>query len=102
MMKDDTSLIPSSGCNVLTGTGTLSNYSNNIKTDFVFNGGRWYQYRTQTSNFAYDTSGFSCIDVSLLNSYEVYKPFLFGLAFLLFAFVLMLVFKTLKGFLHGI
>lgn len=102
-MYDDVSAIPTTGCSVLTSDTSLSNYNGNVRKDFVFNGGKWYLYRTQTSNFNdYDVSSYNCIDVSSLYSYSVYTPFLYGVGFLLFFFVLMLVFKTIKGFLHGI
>lgn len=102
-MHDDVSTIPSSGCSVLTSSDTISNYNGNIRKDFVQNGGKWYLYRTQIANYGnYDISSYTCIDVGTLNSYAVYQPFIYGLAFALFVFVLVFVIKTIKGFLYGI
>ena len=102
-MHDDVSSIPTSGCSVLSSTDTISNYNGNTRKDYVQNGGKWYLYRTQTSNYGdYDTSSYSCINVGDVNSYAVYEPFIYGLAFVLFVFVLAFVIKTIKGFLYGI
>ena len=102
-MHDDTSAIPSTGCSVLTGNNTISNYNGRTRKDFVFNGGRWYLYRTQSSAYNdYDISGYNCITVTSLNSYEIYKPFLYGVAFALFFVTIVIFFKTIKGFIHGI
>lgn len=102
-MYDDVSAIPSDGCSVLTSDTSLSNYNGRIRKDFVFNGGKWYLYRTQTSTYNdYDISSYNCIDVSSLYSYQIFTPFVYGVAFLLFAVVVVLFFKTIKGFIHGI
>lgn len=102
-MHDDVSSIPSDGCTVLTGTSSISNYNGRIRKDYVENGGKWYHYRTQTSTYNdYDISSYTCIDVQQLNSYAVYQPFLYAVAFGLFLVVLALVIKTVKGFLYGI
>lgn len=102
-MHDDVSAIPSNGCNVLTSSDSISNYNGNTRKDFIQNGGKWYLYRTQTTNYgSYDTSNYSCIDVESINSYAVYQPFLYGLGFALFVFVLFFFIKTIKGLLYGI
>ena len=101
-MNDDTSAIPSSGCSVITSTSTISNYNQNTRKDYIFNGGKWYLDRTQTANFGnYDITGYNCIDVTDLNSYSVYTPFFYAIAFALFVIVLCFVFKTIKGFIYG-
>lgn len=99
---EDFSAIPQSGCSVLTSSDTISNYNANIRKDFVLNGGKWYLYRTQTAINNYDTSTYNCLNVTNLDSYAMYKPFLYGLGFLLAVCVIVLFFKTIKGFLHGI
>lgn len=102
-MNDDVSSIPTSGCNVLTSTNTLSNYNGRTRKDFIFNGGKWYQYRFQTSAYNdYDVSSYTCIDVSELNSYAVYTPIIYGIAFFLFIASVALFFLTIKGFIYGI
>ena len=102
-MHDDVSAIPSSGCNVLSDSDYISNYNGNIRKDFVQVGGVWYLYRTQTTNYgSYDISNYNCINITDLNSYAIYTPFIYGLAFLLFLVVVFVFFKTIKGFLHVI
>lgn len=102
-MHDDISSIPNGGCNVLTGSSSLSNYNNNIRKDFIFSGSKWYLYRTQTANYgSYDISPYNCIDVTTLNSNAVFEPFIYGLGFCLFLVAVLLFFKTIKGFLHVI
>lgn len=90
-MRDDVSAIDSAWCNVLTSPTSLSSYSGNTRKDFVFNGGKWYLYRTQYSNYNdYDTSNFSCLDVSNLNSNAVYEPIFHFIGFFVFCFWLVL------------
>lgn len=102
-MHDDVGQIPTTGCNVLTGSSYISNYNSNTKKDFVFNGSKWYLYRTQTSNYGnYDISSYNCIDVTKLNSNSVFEPFIYGIGFLLFLVAVILFYKTIKGFLHVI
>ena len=81
-MNDDVSAIPSSGCSVMSSSDYISNYNGNVKKDFVFNGGKWYLYRTQTASYgSYDISSFNCINVSDLNSNAVYLPILHFISF---------------------
>lgn len=102
-MHDDVSAISSGGCNVLSSSDTISNYNNNTRKDYVFNGGKWILYRTQyTSYGSYDTSNFNCIDVTSLNSNAIFEPFIYGLGFLVFLVAIILFYKTIKGFLHVI
>lgn len=102
-MHDDVSAIPTTGCNVLSSAGAISNYNGRVRKDYVQNGGVWYHYRTQTSTYNdYDISGYNCISVESLNSYAIYEPFVYGLAFLLFIVAVVLVVKTVKGFLYGV
>ena len=102
-MRDDVSAIPSSGCAVLTGSNSISFYpSTTQRIDFIFNGNKWYKYRTQNSNYGYDLCSYNCIDVSTLNSNAVFEPFIYGFGFVLFLVSLALVIKVVKGFLYGI
>lgn len=102
-MTDDVSIIPTTGCNVISDSDFISNYNGRIKKDYISVNGKWYLYRTSTSIYNdYDISPYNCIDVSTLNSNAVFVPFLYGLAFMLFAFVVVLFYKTIKGFIHGI
>lgn len=100
-MKDDVSEIDSSWCNVLTSSDTLVSYSPNRRTRryYAFNGGRWIKYRTSTSTSGYDISDYTCTSPSDLNSYAVFEPFIYLVAFFLFI-VSILFFKwSLRGIL---
>lgn len=100
---EDFTAIPTTGCNVLTSSDTITNYTQNVRKDFVLSGGQWILYRTQTVMNNYDTSTYNCLDVpATIDSYALQKPFLYGLGFLLAVCVIVLFFKTIKGFLHGI
>lgn len=102
-MHDDVSSIPLTGCNVLTGDRSISNYNGRNRIDFIFNGGKWYEYRHQTSTYNdYDITPYNCIDVSDLNTYAVFTPIMYGIGFLLFACSIYLFFLTIKGFMYGI
>lgn len=100
---EDFSAIPETGCNFITSPDNITNLSGNIRKDYVLNGGKWILYRTQTAINNYDTSTYNCLDVpATIDSYALQKPFLYGLGFLLAVCVIVLFFKTIKGFLHGI
>ena len=99
-MKDDVSEVPLTGCTVITGSSSLTNYSNNIRKDYIFNGGKWYLYRTQTNYNNYDVSSYNCINPTSLESYNIYKPLLFGVALLLFICFFVLIYKVVKGFFY--
>lgn len=100
-MRDDVSAIPTSGCNVLTNTGSISNFNGNIRRDFVFNGGKWYLYRVQSSNFNYDTTPYSCLDVSTLSSHAELEPIIMFIPNILVIFVILAVFWVIKGLIYG-
>ena len=101
-MRDDVSDIPANGCVVLTGERSLTHYNGNTRKDFVFNGGKWYLYRTQVASYGnYDISSYTCIDRSVLNTNAVYEPFIYLTAFILAVCVIALFFKTIKGFIYG-
>lgn len=100
-MKDDVSEIDSSWCSVLTSSDTLVSYSPDRRTrsDYAFNGGRWFKYRTSTSSYGYDISGYTCITPSDLNSYAVYEPFIYLVAFLLFIVAILFFKWSVRGVL---
>lgn len=100
-MKDDVSAIPTNGCSVLTGEKSLSNYIGNTRRDYIFNGGRWYAFRTQNSIQNYDVSAYNCVDIYSLSTNAIYEPFLYLTAFIVFIFSIYMFFKTIKGFLYG-
>lgn len=101
MFNDDVSAIDNTYCNVLSSPNSISSYHNNIRKDFVFVGGTWYLYRTQTASYGnYDTSNYNCIDISTLNSYAVYQPIIYAIAFMLFVFFIVLFYKVIKGVLY--
>lgn len=102
-MRDDVSAIPVNGCNVITATGSISNYNGNTRKDFVFNGSKWYPYRTQYSTYGdYNISGYNCIDISTLNTNSAFEPIFYGLGFALCVLTVVVFFKTIKGFLNVI
>ena len=97
MFKDDISAIPSTGCSVLTGNSTISNYTNNTRKDFIQNGGKWYLYRTQTSINNYDVSSYNCLDLSNLHSNAVFEPLFYLVAFGLFIAAILLFRWSVRG-----
>jgi hypothetical protein len=100
-MKDDVSAIPTSGCNVLTNTGSISNYNGNTRRDYVFNGGKWYLYRSQSYQYSPDISAYSCIDVSTLSSNAELEPLIMFIPNLLVIFTILAVFWVIKGLIYG-
>ena len=101
-MRDDVSDIPANGCVVLTSERSISHYNGNTRKDYIFNGGKWYLYRTQTTSYGnYDISSYNCIDRSVLNTNAVYEPFIQFTSFILVAIVIFLFFKLIRGFLYA-
>lgn len=102
-MRDDVSAIDSTWCNVLTSSDTLVSYSpdRHSRSDYSFSGGRWIKYRTSTSTYGYDISGYNCITLSDLNSFAIYEPVLHFISFCLVGLVLYLFFRLIRGFLYG-
>lgn len=101
-MKDDVSDIPANGCVVLTGDRSLSYYNGNTRIDYIFNGGKWYLYRTQTSNYGnYDISSYTCVDRAVLNTNAVYEPILLFMSLCMVGLVIYLFFKLIRGFLYA-
>lgn len=99
-MNDDTSNIVSGGCNVLTASGSLSNYNGRYKRDYTFNGGRWILYRTQTSSYNdYDISSYNCISLDDLRTNSIYEPFLMAVAFGLVVVTILLFKWSVRGIL---
>lgn len=99
-MHDDVSAIPTTGCSVLSSSDTISNYNGNTRKDYVQVGGVWHLYRTQTTNYgSYDISSYSCINLDTINSYAIFQPFLYGLAFVLFLVVVVAFWKIIRGIL---
>lgn len=99
MFKDDVTAIPSTGCNVLTGNNSITNYTGNTRKDFVQNGGKWILYRTQSTINQYDTSSYNCIDLSILHSNAAFEPFFYLVAFSLFVAVVLLFRWSVRGIL---
>lgn len=98
-MKDDVSEIDSSWCNVLTSSDTLVSYSPDRRTrrDYSFSGGRWIKYRTSSSTYGYDISGYNCSSIDDLNSYAVFEPFIYLVAFVLFVATVLLFRWSVRG-----
>lgn len=97
MFGDDVSSIPNTGCSVITGNNSITNYTGNTRKDFVQNGGKWYLYRTQTTINSYDVSSYNCITVSDLHTNAVYEPFFYLVAFALFITVVLLFRWSVRG-----
>lgn len=100
-MKDDVSEIDSSWCNVLTSSDTLSSYSpdRHSRSDFSFNGGRWIKFRTSSSTYGYDISGYNCTSLDDLNSFAIYEPFIYLVAFFLFIVSILFFRWSVRGIL---
>lgn len=102
VFSDDTSAIPSGGCTVITSSNSLSWYNGNIKKDFYSIGGKWYQYRTQTTSYGnYDISSYTCTDITGLNSNAQYVPIYGIIAFFLFICSVILFVKSTRGLIYG-
>lgn len=99
MIKDDVSQITTGGgwCNVLTSSESIIGYNGRNRRQYSFNGGRWYLWSSNTATNNYDISNYTCIDVSQLNSYAVYEPFMAAIPALMVGASLMLVFWAIKG-----
>lgn len=89
-MRDDASDIVSTGCSVLSSPGVITNYTSNIRRQYIFNGGKWYLYTTSRTTNPYDTSGYNCLNVNTLNSNAQFEPLylMCGLGLLIFLIVL--------------
>lgn len=77
-MKDDTSAIDSTACNVLYRSDTLYSYSQGVRRTFVENGGKWYYQGSTTYGVGPDSA--SCIDVSELSSYAFMWPVYYSIS----------------------
>lgn len=104
MFKDDVSQVSSGAgwCNVLTSERSIIGYNGRNRRQYVFNGGKWYLWSSNTATSNYDTSNYTCLDVSQLNSYAVYEPFMMALPALLVLFSLVLVFWAIKGVFRAV
>lgn len=85
-MTDDTSAIPSTGCNYISSPTTIYNYSNNIRRTYKAISGKWY-FTDQTT---YNTipTGYQCADISNLSSFSYMMPIFAFIAFVLSVVVL--------------
>lgn len=101
-MKDDVSAIPKNGCNVLSSDVRIYNFNGNARREYINIGGKWYHNSTQTSNYYYDISGYTCVDVSDLNSNAVFEPILYWCSFGLFLVAVGLFFYVLKRAFYAI
>lgn len=99
-MTDDTSAIPSSGCNVLTNSETLYNYSSGVRKTFRQVGGKWIQ--TEHTSFQTLPSQYDCISVAELRSYSVYEPILYFISFVLFLVAVYLFFYCIRKLFYAI
>lgn len=100
MIHDDVSAVSASACNVLSSPTSLSSYiDSHTRFDYVFIGGKWLKYRTQTSTYGYDISGYNCVDVSTFNSYAWIEPIYYMIAFFLFLASVLLFRWSVRGIL---
>lgn len=93
-MSDDVSAIPTTGCNVVTNSTTIYNYSSNTRKTYVQIGGKWFY--TQSTNYSSMPTGYQCVDVSSLNSKAEFYPIFVFLAFCLAIFVWLFVWRLIR------
>lgn len=86
-MKDDTSAIPRTGCNILNNEYSVYNYTGNTRRDFVKIGGKWYHNRTQSYSYMPDYSSYTCVDVGDFNSNAQFEPIYLFIALSMAVFV---------------
>lgn len=77
-MKDDTSAIDSTACNVLYRHDTLHSYSQGSRRTYIENGGKWYYQGSTPTSVVPDSA--SCIDVSELSSYAFMWPIYYAIS----------------------
>lgn len=99
-MRDDVSSIPTSGCNVLTNSETIYNYSSGSRKTYRLVGGKWFQ--TEHSNYQTLPTQYDCIDISQLSSNAVYEPFLYLVSFILFLVAVYLFFFCVRKLVYAI
>ncbi len=99
-MTDDTSNIPTTGCNVLSNSETLYNYSNGVRKTFRQVGGKWLQ--TEHNNYQTLPSQYDCISVNELRSFAVYEPILYFISFALFIVAVYLFFYCVRKLVYAI
>lgn len=100
-MKDDTSAIPRTGCNVLSSNNVVTNYTSNTRRQYTFNGGKWILYQTTTTTGGYSTAGLNCIDVSTLNTNAQFEPLFLMCALGLLVFLIALCKYVLGGMIRA-
>lgn len=99
-MRDDVSAIPTTGCNYLSNSETIYNYSGNVRRTFRQVGGKWFF--TEQSTYQTIPTNYQCIDLSELSSYSVYEPFLYFISFCLFIVVVYVFFYCVRKLVYAI
>lgn len=99
MFNDDVSEINPNWCNVLTSSDTLISYSGNRRVDYARNSNRWIKWRSQTSSYNYDISGYTCTDISKLRSNAEFEPIFYAIAFCLFVVTILFFRWSVRGIL---
>lgn len=99
MFNDDVSEINPNWCNVLTSSDTLVSYSGNRRVDYARNSNRWIKWRSQTSSYNYDLSGYTCTDITKLNSNAEFVPIFYAVAFGLFIITILFFKWSVRGIL---
>lgn len=92
------SQILSASCNVLSGSNTITSYSNSNRTrkTWIRSGSSWYLYQTSTNNNGYNLDGYNCFDVSTLTyEYDYIYPVYEFISFCLIGFALILIYKVI-------
>lgn len=75
MMKDDTSVIPRSGCNIMSSdVDTIINYNGNTRKTYKNIGGKWVFTYQQTSSNWYSYDGYQCLNVDNFSTYPQFQP----------------------------
>lgn len=99
-MRDDVSAIPTTGCNYLSNSETLYNYSSNVRRTYRLVGGKWIF--TQQDNYNTLPTGYQCIDITELSSNAVYEPFLYFVSFSLFIVCVYLFYFVIRKLLYAV
>lgn len=93
-MNDDVSDIPSTGCNVISNSSTIYNYTSNTRKTFIQIGGKWFY--TQSSTYTSIPTGYQCVDISSLNSKAEFYPIYILIALVLAVFVWWFVWRLIR------
>lgn len=99
-MTDDVSAIPTTGCNVLSNSETLYNYSNNVRRTYRQVGGKWIF--TEQTTYTQVPNQYQCISLNDLHSNAVFEPMLYFISFVLFIVCVYLFFYCIRKLVYAL